>query len=245
MFDFSGKCVLVTGAGSGIGRSHAQYFAACGATVITHDIDLARLETTLEAIAVAGGVALPFACDLLDVERLEAGLQEIDRRVGPIDVLVNNAGIAGDGALDEVSIEQFDQVFGVNVAGTFFATRAVVGGMKQRRRGKIILTSSTWGMVGRSASSIYAGSKAALLGLTKAWAKEFAPWNIHVNCIAPGGIATELLVTSAERVAGIPLRRHGEPVEVAYLAAFLAAPASDFMTGAVISLNGGEVIVGC
>jgi 3-oxoacyl-[acyl-carrier protein] reductase len=245
MFDFSGKTVLVTGAGSGIGRSHALFFASCGASVIAHDLDFARLKATLDEIVQAGGTVVPFACDLLDVERLDVGIRALEQRSGPIDVLVNNAGIAGDGTLGEASIDLFDEVFSVNVAGTFFATRAVIGGMKQRRSGKIILTSSTWGMVGRAASSVYAGSKAALLGLTKAWAKEFAPWNIHVNCIAPGGIATELLVTSPERIAGIPLKRHGEPVEVAYLAAFLAAPASDFMTGTVISLNGGEVIVGC
>lgn len=245
MFDFSGKTVLVTGAGSGIGQAHADLFARCGATVIAHDLSLSRLDRTVDAIELAGGRVLRFGCDLRDVEALTAGIRQMDAATGGIDILVNNAGVSGDGLIEDVSDAQFDDVFGINVAGTFFAVQAVLEGMRARGAGRIVLTSSTWGMVGREASSLYAGSKAALLGLTKAWAREFAPWNIRVNCIAPGGIATDLLVTSPERINAIPLKRHGEPGEIAWLAAFLASPVSNFMTGAVVSPNGGEVIVGC
>lgn len=244
MYDFSGKTVMITGVGSGIGLSHAKMFAEAGASVILHDRDEARLRTITAALRDAGRSAIPFACDIRNTEAIEAGIADLVRSGGPIDALVNNAGIMGDAPLEEASVELFDDVFAVNVAGAFFVTKAVVTGMKTRRRGKIVLTSSTWGMVGHPGSSVYSGSKAALLGLTKAWAREFAPFNIHVNCIAPGGVTTDLLVSSSERIAAIPLKRHAEPIDISRTAAFLASPASDFMTGAVISPNGGEIIVG-
>jgi 3-oxoacyl-[acyl-carrier protein] reductase len=245
MYDFSNQTILVTGAGSGIGRSHASYFAAHGATVIAHDIDTDRLSDTLARICAEGGKAIPFGCDLRDGEQFASGIERLEQQAGPIDVLVNNAGIMGDGVLEQAGIDLFDDVFGVNLGGTFFATQAVISGMKARRAGRIVLTSSTWGMVGQSGSSIYAASKAALLGLTKAWAREFAPWGIGVNCVAPGGVATDLLVTSPQRLSAMPLNRHAEPDEVSHLVGFLASTASSFMTGAVVALSGGEVIVGC
>ena len=123
--------------------------------------------------------------------------------------------------------------------------------MKRRRRGKIVNISSIWGMVGHHYASPYCGAKAALLGLTKAWAKELAPWNIHVNAVAPGGVLTEMVLAQPDievkmpgKVARVPLGRYAEPREIAYAVAFLASPAADFITGQVISPNGGEVIVG-
>jgi 3-oxoacyl-[acyl-carrier protein] reductase len=243
MSNLAGKTVLVTGAGSGIGRAHALHFASLGCTVIAHDITPAALADTLGELAGAGRAAIPFACDMLEVERFEAGIRALDE-VHPVDVLINNAGIAGDGAIEDVDAAFISHVFDVNVGGTISATRGVIAGMKRRRSGRIVNTSSNWGVVGHANSSVYSASKAAIVGLTKSWAREFAPWGITVNAIAPGGIETALLETSAERIARIPLRRHGRPLEVARLAEYLASDAADYLTGTVINLNGGEDIVG-
>ena len=244
MSDLIGKTVLVTGAGSGIGRAHALHFAGIGCTVIAHDITPAALAGTLDELSEAGRTAIPFACDMLEVERFEGGISALDE-AHLIDVLINNAGIAGDGAIEEVDAAFIDRVYRVNVGGTVSATRGVIAGMKRRRAGRIVNTSSNWGVVGHANSSIYSASKAAIMGLTKSWAREFAPWSITVNAIAPGGIETALLETSPARLARIPLARHGRPVEVAQLAEFLASNAAGYITGSVINLNGGEDIVGC
>jgi 3-oxoacyl-[acyl-carrier protein] reductase len=243
MSDLAGKTVLVTGAGSGIGRAHAMHFASLGCTVIAHDITPAALADTLRELEGIRRTAIPFFCDMLEVERFEHGIRAMDE-AHPVDVLINNAGIAGDGALEDVDAAFIGHVFDVNVGGTISATRGVIAGMKRRRAGRIVNTSSNWGVVGHANSSVYSASKAAILGLTKSWAREFAPWGITVNAIAPGGIETALLETSAERIARIPLRRHGRPLEVAKLAEYLASDAADYLTGTVINLNGGEDIVG-
>lgn len=243
MSDLAGKTVLITGAGSGIGRAHALHFAGIGCAVIAHDIAPASLAETLSELKAEGLTAIPFTCDMLEVECFEAGIRSLDA-THPIDVLINNAGIAGDGAIEDVNAAFIDHVFRVNVGGTVSATRGVIAGMKSRRAGRIVNTASNWGVVGHANASIYAASKAAIMGLTKSWAREFAPWGITVNAIAPGGIETALLETSPERIARIPLRRHGKPVEVAQLAQFLVSDAAGYITGSVINLNGGEDIVG-
>ncbi|QIB35579.1 SDR family NAD(P)-dependent oxidoreductase [Ancylobacter pratisalsi] len=237
--DLAGKTVLITGAGSGIGQAHAVHFAGLGCRVVVHDITLAALAATLKRVPRAQ----PLACDVMEAKRFEEAVHALDAAQG-IDVLINNVGIAGDGALDSVSYGFIEDVFQVNVWGTIAAMRGVIGGMKARRAGRIVNTSSNWGVFGHANSSIYAASKAAILGLTKSWALEFAPWGITVNAIAPGGIETALLETSPERLAGIPLARHGRTEEVAGLAAFLASDAAAYMTGTVLHLNGGENLTG-
>jgi len=243
MSDLAGKTVLITGAGSGIGRAHALHFAGLGCSIIAHDITPAALAATLGELESAGHSVVAFTCDMLEAERFEGGIRALDA-AHPIDVLINNAGIAGDGAIEAVDSAFIDHVFRVNVGGTVSATRGVIAGMKARRAGRIVNTSSNWGVVGHANASIYAASKAAILGLTKSWAREFAPWGINVNAIAPGGIETALLETSPERIARIPLARHGRPVEAAQLAEFLASAGAAYITGTVINLNGGEDIVG-
>ena len=246
-----GKIIVVTGAGMGMGKTHAQLLAERGAHVVVQDIQKAKAEETAQAVTKAGGKAHVLACDISDTAAVAREFAAAEKALGKIDVLVNNAGIHNRRAIEEVTPQDFDAMFGVHVKGTFFATKAVIPGMKARKSGKIINISSAWGMVGNPTDSHYCGAKAALLGVTKSWAKEYAPWNITVNAIAPGMVMTEM--TKQNRSAAelkeftdklIPLGRLGEPVEFSYSVAFLASKESDFITGQVLSPNGGEFIVG-
>ncbi len=251
MDDLTGHVACVTGAGAGMGKAHALLMAKRGATVVVQDIIKKRAEETASLIHSAGGKAEIIICDVSDPNATTAALQEAERRLGAIDILVNNAGIGGEPTIEHTSEEDFDRTFAVHVKGTFFTTRAVVPGMKRRHGGKIINISSIWGMVGHHYASPYCGAKAAILGLTKSWAKEFAPWKITVNAVAPGGVLTEMVLSQPdieskmpEKLRRVPLGRYAEPREISCLVAFLASSAADFITGQVISPNGGEVIVG-
>ncbi len=251
MSDLKGKVAVITGAGAGMGKAHAELMAERGAIIIAQDIDSARAEATAALVRKKGGVADAVACDVADVAALTATLDKVLAKHGRVDILVNNAGIGGEPIIEETSEEHFDRMFAVHVRGSFFAAKAVIPAMKLQRSGKIINISSIWGMVGHHYASPYCAAKAALLGLTKAWAKELAPWNIHVNAVAPGGVITEMVLAQpdiekkmAQKVARVPLGRYAEARELSYTVAFLASSQSDFITGQVISPNGGEVIVG-
>ncbi|HEY6431593.1 MAG TPA: SDR family NAD(P)-dependent oxidoreductase [Acetobacteraceae bacterium] len=251
MQDFAGRVAAITGAGAGMGRAHALLLAERGAAIVVQDIVADAAQATAEQVRAAGGTAHVAVCDVADRAAIMHALQAAERALGSIDVLVNNAGIGGEPTLEETTEADFDRTFAVHVKGSFFATQAVVPGMKQRRRGKIVNISSIWGMVGHHYASPYCGAKAALLGLTKAWARELAPWNIHVNAVAPGGVLTEMVLGQpdiekrmAGKVARVPLGRYAESREISYAVAFLASSAADFITGQVLSPNGGEVIVG-
>ncbi|NYT62910.1 SDR family oxidoreductase [Alcaligenaceae bacterium] len=245
-----GRVALVTGAGSGIGRVDAEVLASQGASVIVNDFNPEAAAATVDAIIEAGGHAIACAGDVGCSAAITDAINTAARQVGDIDILVNNAGIAGNRrAFHEIDDEQLDRMFQIHVKGAWYCTRAVLAGMKQKRRGKIINTSSILGMAGRTRASHYAGAKAALIGLTKAWAKEFAEWNIQVNAVAPGRIRTPILGDFAnteeyrnDLLAKVPLRRRGEPEEIAWLVAFLASHQADYITGQIISPNGGEVI---
>jgi len=246
-----GKVILVTGAGAGMGRAEAIFLAERGARVGVQDIDPKAAEATAEEIRNVKGEPLVLVGDLAKPADSARNVAAIEAKWGAVDVLVNNAGIHERKDFEQIDEAAFDRMFGINVKGLFFATQAVVKGMKEKGGGKIINISSSAGLVGQAFSPHYSASKAAVLGLTKAWAKELAPWKITVNSIAPGPIMTEMVIR-ARGIEGarkraeteIPLRRYGEPVEVAYLAGFLASAESDFITGQVIPINGGTTIVG-
>ena len=243
----AGKIALVTGSSRGLGRSHAVVLAEHGADVIVHDILLEEAENTLEMVRQTGREARLITTDIRDV----GAFQEAVRDAGRVDILVNNAGVGGNRlAIEDVDCNIFDQMFSTHVRGTFFATQAVVAQMKERRAGKIVNISSIYAMGGSHFASHYSAAKSAISGLTKCWAREFAPWRINVNAVAPGFVATESRRASVsaeqirERAEGMPLGRLCEPIDISHAVAWLAGPETDMMTGQVVSPNAGEVIVG-
>ena len=243
-----GKVALVTGAGGVMGRNHAVMLASRGATVIVLDRFPDAAEETARLI---GGAALALAADVTDVPALQTAIGDAAQQTGSIDILVNNAGIGGQGlSIEEIDEDTFDAMVAVNMKGSFFATQAVVPGMKERRYGKIINISSNFAMGGAAFASHYAACKSALSGFVKSWARELAPWNIAVNAVAPGIIETDMTLNSIgkERIDGmaddIPMGRIGTLDDISWAVAWLASDETDFMTGQVLSPNGGATIVG-
>jgi len=244
------KIALITGAGDGMGRAHALLMAERGADIVIADIKEEGANTTAEAVRKLGRRAHVAVVDMADVAAVQEMVATAAKALGPADILVNNAGYGQRAQTTDITPADFDRMFAVHVRGSFFCTQAVLPAMKEKRSGKIINISSIWGMAGAPVAPHYCAAKAALLGFTKAWAKELAPWNIHVNAVAPGGVRSggpvkldnpEILRAKEEKV---PLKRYCEPIEISYAVAYLASPESDFVTGQVISPNGGETIVG-
>jgi 3-oxoacyl-[acyl-carrier protein] reductase len=250
MGNLIGKTALITGAGDGMGRSHAVLMASRGADIVVNDLRADMAEETARMVKAVGRKAHVIACDVADIGAVKAMAAEAQKEMGKIDIVVNNAGFGQRSLLHEISEQDYDRMMAVHVKGSFFLSQALIPAMKERRWGKIVNIASIWGMTGAPVASHYCAAKGALLGFTKAWARELAPWNIHVNAVAPGGVRSggpmkldnpEILRAKEERV---PLKRYCEPVEISYAVAFLASPEADFVTGQVISPNGGETIVG-
>lgn len=246
MGELDGRRALITGAGRGMGRAHAMVMAAQGAAVVVQDIDGATAEQTAAMVRDKGGAAEVMVGDVADVSDLKAQIGAIE----PVDILINNAGIDRPGLIEEIDEAAFDEMFSIHVKGAFFAAQAVIPAMKEKRWGKIVNISSVWGMTAYTSHSHYCGAKAALLGLTKAWAKELAPFNINVNAVAPGGVWTEMELAQRgeegirQAEALVPLGRWAQPEELSEAVLFLASDRASFITGQCISPNGGAVIVG-
>lgn len=247
----AGRTALVTGAGAGMGRSHAVLLAERGANVIVADVDRAAAEATATMVRETGRAAHVIARDVSQVDLFQADIAAAAQAIGGIDILVNNAGVGGQGlSIEKITEAIFDRMYAVHVKGAFFATQAVVPGMKARRYGKIINISSNFAMGGAGFASHYASAKSALSGLVKSWARELAPFNIMVNAVAPGLLETDLTRNSLgmDRIrvmAGeVPLGRLADPIDISYAVAWLASAESDFMTGQVVAPNGGVTIVG-
>lgn len=241
---------MVTGAGSGIGRAHAIVMASRGASIVVNDTNEAAAEETVALVVAGGGRAVSCIADVSNAAAVFDAVEESRRQLGDVDILVNNAGIPSYRlSFEEIDERTMDRMFAINVKGAMFCVRAVIANMKRHRRGKIINTSSIMGMAAQPRGSHYSAAKAALIGLTKAWAKEFAEWNIQVNAVAPGRVATPMLgylmaneVYLAEMRKSVPLGRQAEPEEIAFLVAFLVSAEADYITGQIISPNGGEVM---
>ena len=235
------KTVLITGCSSGFGLEIARYFLDRGWRVV------ATMRTPREDILPRSENLRILALDVTDPASIRRAIED----AGPIDVLVNNAGIGGQNArIEEIDEARFDRMFAVHAKGTFFCGKAVMPAMKAQRRGKIINTATRWALSGHETSSHYIAAKSAILGMTKAWAKELAPYNVMVNAVAPGGVWTDMVLKArgADFIRAeekkVPLGRWAQPEEYGYLVAYLASPESDFVTGQVISPNGGATIVG-
>ena len=241
----SGKTALVTGASRGIGRAIAQRFAAEGAfVVVNYAGNEAAAGETLAAIAAAGGDAVLSRFDVGDAGQVDAAVKAIVEQRGRIDILVNNAGVTRDNLLMRLTGDDFDAVVRTNLKGTFLVTKVVSRQMIRQRSGRIVNMSSVVGEMGNAGQSVYAATKAGILGFTKAMARELAPRAITVNAIAPGFITTDMTQSLPEAARKefadrIPLGRFGSPEEVADLALFLASDAASYVTGQVVGINGG------
>ena len=244
-FDLTGRRALVTGGGSGLGLAIARGLAEAGAAVIINGRSRARLDAAAKALErEAVGVEVA-AFDVTDSQAVSAGIAAIDRN-GPIDILVNNAAVNRRAPLDTFSDEQWRSLMATNVDGPFFVARAVIPGMKARRRGKIINLCSLASDLGRPNIAPYATSKGGVRMLTRALAVELAPHNIQVNGIAPGFFRTEMnaaLVADVEFSAWVarrtPAGRWANPPEIAGAAVFLASSAADYVTGHILAVDGG------
>jgi len=243
----TGRTALVTGASRGIGRAIALSLAGAGAAVACAARARDQIESTAAAIEASGGRARAFQLDVTNGEQIRASVQGAEAALGPIDILVNNAGVTLDKPTLEVSDEEWDQVLVTNITSMFRCARAVAPGMIARGRGKIINLGSMYGVLGVPRYAAYCASKAAVAGLTRSLAAEWARHGIQVNCLAPGYVNTDIPRAAMadpkirERfLSKIPARRIGEPEEVATLAVYLASGASDFMTGQTVYLDGGQ-----
>ena len=240
----TGKVALVTGGSRGIGKDIATALAGVGAKVALCGRDGAKAQAVAAAL---GGGARGYACDVAQATDCERLVETVEKDVGPVDVLVNNAGVTKDNLLFRIGEQDWDQVLDTNLKAAFLLTKLAARGMIKRRWGRVINISSVVGLIGNKGQANYAASKAGLLGFTKAVAKELASRNVLVNAVAPGYIATELTEDLAEDVkqtlqAAIPLGRLGQGADVAAAVLFLASDLASYITGQVLVVDGGMVM---
>lgn len=240
--------VLITGASRGIGKAIAELFAENNYNVvINYRSSDAKANELYNKLVRDNRSAMLIKADVAVREQVDEMYAEIKQAYGGVDVLVNNAGIAEQKLFTDVSEDDWDNMFDINVKGMFNCTQAVLNDMISNKYGKIINISSIWGLVGASCEVAYASSKAAVIGFTKSLAKELGPSNICVNCIAPGIIDTDMNASLDDNALKelkeqTPLIRLGSPEDIANLALYLASDKAGFITGQIISPNGGFVI---
>ena len=242
------KIALVTGASRGIGRAIATELAHRGwAVCIGYRVRQDKAEKLAAELAGEGCRVMTCQADVSRREEVERMVRRVEQTLGPVSLLVNNAGIAGQCLFQDLTDERWHEFFSVNVDGAFYASRAVLPHMLHEHEGCIVNISSIWGQRGASCEVAYSATKAALIGLTRSLAAELAPSHVRVNCVAPGVIETDMMASfTAEDKAALaeetPVERLGTPEEVARTLVFLAGRGAGFITGQVLGVNGGIVI---
>jgi 3-oxoacyl-[acyl-carrier protein] reductase len=236
------RVAVVTGAGQGIGREIARSLRGFGAQVVLVDIDGDAAKAAAEEL---GGLGL--ACDVTSEEQVRAVVSDTMAEFGRLDVFVNNAGVTRDASLKKMTVDQFDTVITVHLRGTWLGVREASAVMREAKSGSIVNISSLSGKSGNPGQTNYSAAKAGIVGLTKAAAKELAHHNVRVNAVQPGLIRTPMTAAMppevfAEREAAVPMKRAGEPTEVAGAVVFLASDLASYITGTVIEVGGGRYI---
>ncbi len=247
MAQLDNQIAVITGAGRGIGRAIALKFAAEGADIVCVSRSLENAERTAGEVRALGRRAWARAVDVADSSAVMAAAEKILQEAARVDILVNNAGITRDGLLMRLSEEDWDAVLNTNLKGAFSFTKAFSRAFLKQRSGRIINISSVIGLVGNAGQCNYAASKAALIGFTKAVAKEFASRGVTVNALAPGFIETDMTAVltpelKADLLKRIPLNSLGCPEDIAQAALFLAGPGARYITGQVLIVDGGMVM---
>ncbi len=245
------KTALITGGGNGIGRATARYFAREGARVVISDLDSEGLDIACREIVEAGGDVVTVFGSVTDRDDVQKMVDTALDRFGRLDILINNAGITRDalttrvknGDVKLMSDEQWDTVLGVNLKGTWLCSQLAALPMMEQKYGRIVNTASV-SALGNVGQANYAASKAGVIGLTRTLAKEWARFNIAVNCVAPGGVKTQMTDAIPERIMEgllheIPYGRLGDPDEIAAVHAFLASDLASYITGQILFVDGG------
>ncbi len=239
-----GKKAVVTGAAQGIGQAIAEMLAQAGADVVVADLDAGRCQETVDRVKKHNRQALAISTNVGQWDDVKAMVDQVVKDWGRIDIFVNNAGITRDGLVVRMKEEDWNVVIQVNLTGTFYCIKAALGPMSKQRYGRIINMASVVGVMGNAGQANYAASKAAVIGLTKTIAREYASRNITVNAVAPGFIDTAMTQALGDDVREmlskqIPLGRLGQPNDIAEAVKFLASDAANYITGQVLHVNGG------
>ncbi len=245
------KVALVTGAAAGIGAACSRRLAEDGIAIGVLDLDAGRCAGTVAAIEAAGGRALALGADISSREQVRAALAKLRETLGPVTVVVNNAGITGNVPFEELTDQQWDQMYAVNVRGTFIVTQEALPDMKAAKWGRIVNISSSSAQTGSVNMAHYSSSKGAVISLTRTLAQELGPLGITVNNIPPGSVMNTIMAEAQRElmqgkmealVSMLPVRRQGEPEDIANACAWLVSEASGYVTGQTIGVNGGRVV---
>ena len=243
-----GRVAIVTGAAQGIGRAIAEVLAQAGADIVVADLDPSRSQDTVKAVEAAGRKALNVKVNVADANDTKAMVEQVMKAWGKIDILVNNAGITRDGLLLRMKEEDWNLVMQVNLNGTFNCTKAALQPMTKQRYGRIVNIASIVGVMGNAGQANYSASKAAVIGFTKTVGREYATRNVTVNAVAPGFIDTAMthgLPADVKETLQkqIPLGRLGTPADIAAAVRFLVSEEAAYITGHVLHVNGGMLMV--